>query len=384
MKVLQVHNTYQFSGGEDVVVANEARLLRSGGIEVEQLLFDNEDVGPAAVFYNRRAVAAFRSKVAEFNPDIVHVHNLFYKASPGILTACRKLGIPVVMTLHNYRLMCPNALYLRDGKVCTLCKQKRLALPAIRHKCFKDSYTKTAVLTAALFTHQLKNTWNSCVDRFLVLTPFARKNLLDSALSVDPSKIHVKANSTDNITNDIPADQREGYLYIGRLSAEKGVDVLIRAFNQLENQELKIIGTGEMEEELKKLAGPNIRFLGTREKPFVQDQLKRTKALVFPSIVYEGLPNTILEAYSASTPVIASDIDNINSIVTDGHNGMLFKLGDSDSLAQYILDFEAEPRPMIYANARSTFEQYYSHDRNFEALLSVYQETINAHETKDN
>jgi glycosyltransferase involved in cell wall biosynthesis len=139
-----------------------------------------------------------------------------------------------------------------------------------------------------------------------------------------------------------------------------------------------------MEEELKKLAGPNIRFLGTREKPFVQEQLKRTKALVFPSIVYEGLPNTILEAYSASTPVIASDIDNINSIVTNSYNGMLFKLGDSDSLAQSILDFETEPRPVIYTNARSTFEQHYSHDRNFEALLSVYQETINAHETKDN
>ena len=384
MRVLQVHNAYQHRGGEDVVVDIEYELLSSRGVIVEQLLFTNDQINPRELIYNSDAAAVLKEKITSFQPDVIHAHNLFYKASPSILYEARRHGVPVVMTLHNFRLICPNAMFLRDNAVCTKCLKRKFAAPAITHKCFKDSRIKSGALATSLFVHNTQGTWRKQVDRFTVLTPFIRDLILSSSLRLSEEKVEVKPNSTEDLGPVNSADNRIGdYLYIGRLSAEKGLDTLVEAFNLLPELRLSILGEGPLMEELRAKAGPNIEFAGTKDRTFVQAALKDSKALLFTSVIFEGLPNTIIEAFSAGTPVIASDVDNINQIVTDGNNGRLFEASNPERLAQVIRDFDEERPAALYQGARQTYERKYTHGHNFEALMQVYRSVINSDEEED-
>lgn len=377
MRVLQLHNRYQHRGGEDVVVDSEFDLLKEQGIHCEQLIFDNDQVAPLAVFNNSSSQKALKEKIHSFKPDVIHAHNLFYKASPGILDQARKEGVPVVMTLHNFRLICPNAMFMRQDTVCTKCLKKKLALPAIRYGCFKDSRVQSAVLASALSYHNLRGSWTKNVDRFLVLTPFIRDLILSSSLGLDPGKVEVKPNSTDDILELIPSADRKGpYVFVGRLSAEKGVEVLIDAFNQMPELKLSIIGEGPLKEKLEQQAGPNIDFKGARSRQYVKNALSKTPALLFSSVIFEGLPNTIIEAFAAGTPVIASDVDNINQIVTPGANGCLFKTKNVEDLINSVRGFEANREQSLYQGARSTYLKKYTHQQNYNALISVYRSVI--------
>jgi len=385
LRILQIHNTYHFDGGEDTVVENEYTLLTSHGVEVERLFFDNTSVNPLQLIYNASSAKTLQKKLALFKPDLIHVHNLFYKATPSILYEAKRHGIPVVMTLHNYRLVCPNAMFLRDHKVCVKCKNKTFPFPAIQHKCFKDSYLKSATLSASLFAHNVFGTWGNTVDKFIVLTPFAKKMITSSALRVDPAKIAVKPNSTKGTSHAlIPPELRNGYVFVGRLSEEKGIETLIDAFNELPHLKLFILGTGELETKLKARANDTIEFMGQQPTSVVSEKVRNAKALLFTSIIYEGLPNTIIEAFSAGTPVIASNIDNINSIVEDGVNGQLFQVSNAEDLRKTIQYFDQNNALKYYENARSTFEANYTHEKNYTSLMQIYKEVITTHEAENN
>lgn len=375
LNVLQVHNKYKFEGGEDTVVANELKLLRDAGINVSTLYFTNEDVGAAAIIYNKTSAKRLTQAIKTFKPHIIHLHNLFYKASPSILIIAKKHNIPVVMTLHNYRLICPNAMFLREGKTCLLCKNKTFAHPAIVHKCFKNSYMKTALMASSLYTHNILGTWRDKVDRFIVLTPFAKKMFANSALELDDSNLVVKPNSTDDISVT-KTNIRSGYVFVGRLSEEKGVHTLVEAFNKMPEVSLDIMGTGELESDLKSIAHSNITFLGNVSHKKLKSKISSYKALIFSSIVFEGLPNSIIESFAAGTPVIASDIDNINDIVTHNYNGLLFKVGNPESLKETIRSFNANTREEYYDNAKMTFIKNYTHKVNLDALLLIYQDLL--------
>ncbi|MFC7356136.1 glycosyltransferase family 4 protein [Jejudonia soesokkakensis] len=375
MRVLQVHNKYQFEGGEDTVVQNEYNLLKSQGMTVEQLFFENKAINPLQLIHNNESAAMLRKKVTDFKPDVIHVHNVFYTATPSVLYEAKNLGIPVVMTLHNYRLICPNALFLREGNICTKCLGKSFSYPAIQHRCFKDSAVKSAALTGSLYTHHVKNSWDKNVAKFIVLTPFAKKLFIDSTVKISSEKIVVKPNSTDSNEGDvISSEKRKGYLFVGRLSEEKGVTTLIEGFNKLPDISLEVIGEGPLAEALQKNANSNIRFLGKQPFSVVKEKLRHGKALVFSSLIYEGLPNTIIEAFAAGTPVIASNVDNINTIVSDHQNGRLFTTGASEALAQTVSDFDRNNSNELYANALQTFQMNYTHDQNFKALIQLYNE----------
>ncbi|WP_034260104.1 glycosyltransferase family 4 protein [Altibacter lentus] len=385
MRILQIHNTYHFDGGEDTVVENEYAILKSHGVEVERLFFDNTSVNPLQLIYNTSSAKILQKKLEVFKPDLIHVHNLFYKATPSILYVAKRQGIPVVMTLHNYRLICPNAMFLRDHKVCIKCKNKTFPFPAIQHKCFKDSYLKSATLSASLFAHNVFGTWAATVDKFIVLTPFAKKMITSSALRVEPDKIAVKPNSTDGTSHAIiPPEERDGYVFVGRLSEEKGVEVLIDAFNELPHLKLFILGTGELELKLKARANTTIQFMGQQPASVVREKVRHAKALVFSSIIFEGLPNTIIEAFSAGTPVIASNIDNINSIVDDGLDGQLFQVSNSEDLRKTIQYFEQNNALKYYENARRKFEAKYTHEKNYTSLMHIYKEVLATHEAENN
>lgn len=377
MRVLQVHNKYQFEGGEDTVVQNEYNLLKSHGVFVEQLFFENKALNPIQLIHNKKSAAILHEKVTEFKPDVIHVHNLFYTATPSVLYEAKNLGVPVVMTLHNYRLICPNALFLREGKICTKCLGKPFSYPAIQHRCFKNSAVKSAALTGSLYTHHVKNSWDKNVSKFIVLTPFAKKLFIESTVKIPSEKIVVKPNSTDaNGESMIPSEKRKGYLFVGRLSEEKGVTTLIEAFNELPEITLEIIGDGPLAEVLQKSSNSNIKFLGKQPFSVVKEKLRHVKALVFSSLIYEGLPNTIIEAFAAGTPVLASDVDNINTIVSDYQNGRLFPAAKSEVLAQTVLEFDSKKNKELYGKALKTFEMNYTHDQNFKALMTIYNRVI--------
>src|SRR5690554_2170431 len=218
MKILQIHNKYRHYGGEDVVVDNEYKLLIDKGFEVNQLFFSNDKISALKLFNNKEAFQITLNKIDQLNPDIIHVHNIFYTASPSVLKAAKKRNIPVVMTLHNYRLLCPGALFLRDSKVCTKCKNISLPYHGIKHKCFQDSYIKSALLASFIGYNNMTKTWTNNIDKFIVLTPFIKKLITDSSLNINDENIIVKPNSTDDLfdVNGIIRENR--YLFIKGVS----------------------------------------------------------------------------------------------------------------------------------------------------------------------
>ncbi len=376
MRILQIHNRYLHYGGEDKVVDIESELLIERGVEVRQLIFDNSSFQPLHLFYNKKAYARVYDELAAFKPDVVHVHNIFYTASPSVLNAAQDAGVPVIMTLHNFRLLCTAALFLRDGTTCTKCKDILIPVYGIKHKCFQGSLLKSTALSAFIGWQKIVGTWQRKVDRFIVLTPFIKELLSDSSLKLPPEKIVVKPNSTDDMAQRFQSStMRDGYVYIGRLSEEKGADIMIEACNRL-GLKLSVIGDGPLEARLREIAGVSIQFYGRQNKVFIQNILLQSKAMLFPSICYEGLPNTILEAFSAGTPVIASDMDNINSIVTPGINGVLFEPGDPSAMIEALKEFETRDTIELQYGARKTFETMYTHEENFKKLYSVYQSVL--------
>ncbi|PTL99316.1 MAG: hypothetical protein DA407_16865 [Bacteroidetes bacterium] len=374
MKILQLHNKYRHYGGEDAVVDNEYKLLLNNGFEVEQLFFNNENISPPNLFFNKESYHITLKKIEEFKPDVIHVHNIFYNASPSVLKAAKKTNTPVIMTLHNYRLLCPGALFLRDSKICTKCKDTTIPYHGIIHKCFQDSYTKSTLLASFIGLNKIKKTWTNKIDRFIVLTPFIKDLLLNSSLNIIEEKIIVKPNSTDDLIVDKSKKINNKFLFVGRLSKEKGVDTLVKAFNEIPEMELDIIGSGVLETSLKKIAEKNIKFHGSQNREYIKEKLNTAKALVFPSIWYEGLPNTLIEAFSTGTPVLSSNLDNINQIVISGYNGETFTPNNAKSLANKVLEFSKKNTVQYGINSRQLYEDTYTHQKNLENLTKIYSQ----------
>jgi glycosyltransferase involved in cell wall biosynthesis len=386
MRVLFIHNTYLLRGGEDVVFEAEFNLLIQHGHEVEKLLFANNQITSVVdklkisyqSIYNTQSARELKKVISVFKPDIIHVHNFFYLASPSIFYVAHQQGIPIVLTLHNYRLVCSGFYLLRDAQVCELCIHKKFPLDGIKHACFKNSRLQTANLTLLTSLHKFLGTWKRKINAYIVLTEFAKNKLVHSSLKLDPEKVVIKSNSVQDYGNS--ALVREDYfLFVGRLSPEKGISTLLSSYKYL-NYKLTIVGEGELKDEVEEAMkyNSNITYLGFQPKSKIIELLKSCKALIFPSLWYEGLPNTILEAFSTGTPVIASDIDNVNEIVTNNYNGVHFRKGDASDLAHRIALFLKDTTPTIpfYENARKTFLEKYTSEKNYQQLINIYESIL--------
>ncbi|PKQ69351.1 glycosyltransferase family 4 protein [Raineya orbicola] len=384
MKVLQIHNRYTKKGGEDGVVEAEKNLLLSYKHSVEQLFFENSQIQgfeKIKIFYksiyNTQAQSILREKIRTFQPDIIHLHNLFYVASPAVLFEAQRQKIPLVQTIHNFRLICAGSLLMREGKVCEICTNKTFPIAGIKHKCFQNSAIKSAQLTMVTGLHKLLGTWKNKVDAYITLTDFVKKKLIYSSLHLPDEKIFIKPNFVQD-KGFASIEQRQGFfLFVGRLSQEKGIQTLLDA-TKLHNFKLEIIGGGELENLVREyaLSNPNIVYHGFQGQDFIFAKMKECKALLFPSVWYENMPLTILEAFSTGTPVIISDIDNLNEIVTNHYNGLHFRTGESQDLALKVQFFEQNPRPELYTNARKTYETLYSPEKNYEKLMQIYEIAI--------
>jgi glycosyltransferase involved in cell wall biosynthesis len=385
MRILFIHNRYRHEGGEDVALDLEVRLLEQKGHAVGKLIFDNEGKdglgqklrrGVQALYSQRSARMTARA-IREFRPDVLHVHNLFFTASPSVIRVAAKLGVPVVLTLHNYRLICANALLLRENVVCTLCVQKTFPLAGIRYKCYRGSAAETGLVTAVTGLHKLIRTWQTKVDAYITLTGFARTRFAASSMAAAGDKLRLLPNFIFDPGPGKPPGERNGYyLFVGRISPEKGVRTMLDAFSG-SGYPLLIIGDGPEKAALETAyhSYPNIRFAGKKPGNEVLAAMKECRALIFPSIWYEGLPFTIIEAFATGTPVIASEIGAMRELIRDGYNGFHFSPGNAGSLRGVITGFEEarEKFEALYEQARQTWHENYHPDIHYAGLIRIYE-----------
>lgn len=376
MRVLVVHNAYQQRGGEDSVVESEVALLRQYGHEVFTYERHNDEVGQASrvqlaaqAFWSSRTVREIEALIAEVKPDVMHVHNTMPLISPSVYWAAQKMGVPVVQTLHNFRLFCPQAMFVRDGRVCEDCLGK-VPWRGVLHKCYRDSAVQSAVMAGMLTAHRVMGTFVSKVDRFIALNEFCRSKMIEGGLPSE--RVSIKPNFVD--WQPQPQwDQRTGGLYVGRLTSEKGVDVLLRALRRLPARTVSVIGGGPMEAEVASALGD--AYLGFLPLSDIWGHLSRARYIVIPSIWYEGFPRTIVEAFASGVPVIASRIGSLAEVVTDGETGLLFNPGDEDELVAKLAWAQAHPQEMLRMGqaARAEYERRYTPERNCAKLIEIYQ-----------
>ena len=387
MKILFIHNRYQYRGGEDTTLEMESALLLSKGHEVKILEFNNDQLssifskitGGLRAVYNSQSASIVEKEISNYNPDIIHVHNLFFTASPSVLYKARQMKIPVVMTVQNYRLMCANALLLRDQQICELCINKVLPLAGVKYKCYRSSYIESALVTGITGIHKLLSSWEKKVNTYIVPSEFLKNKLNNTFLKLPKSKVVVKP----NFVKDIPAEKtnrEDFFLFIGRLSTEKGITTLLKCFTTTPSLKLVIAGDGPDKDTVLSYTrtASNITYLGQQPKEKVLELMRKCKALLFPSIWYEGLPLTIIEAFATGTPVIASNLGAMTEMIQNEYNGFYFSPGNVDELRNKILYLadNVERYEHLYSNARATYLKKYHPDVHYTSIMRIYQMAI--------
>ena len=381
-RVLQVHTRYREAGGEDRVVESEKRLLEEAGVEVSQVIFDNADLREsrsmgsdlqlaASAIWSRAAERRITAAIAADRPQVMHVHNTFPAASPSVYVAAAAHGVPVIQTLHNYRFVCPVATLFRDGHVCTDCVGRWIPLPAVVHACVRGSRAQSAVAAATLTLHRTRGTFTRDITRYLALTSFQRKLMIDGGLPA--RRIRVLPNFIEPDPG-IGGDSREGVLFAGRLTREKGMAVLVDAAMAVPGV-VRVIGNGTLASVVQEAnAAGHLAYLGPLGHASVLDELRRTIALVVPSVWFEGLPLVVLEAFASSTPVIASRIGSLAELIEDGVTGMLAEADNAKHLADRIrwANDHRDEMHRMGANARLRYETRYRGASHLAGLMEAY------------
>ncbi len=374
-KILVINNAYQQRGGEDSVVESEIALLRANGHEVATYFRSNDDIAtmPALsvainTLWSRSAAVDLTQLIISFQPDVIHVHNTLPLISPAIYWTAARAGVPVVQTLHNFRLMCLSALYLREGKICEDCVG-HLPWRGVVHQCYRGSVAASAVLAGMVTLHRSLGTYRKKVSRYIALNNFCKNKFIEGGLPVE--LIAVKPNFVDApLPLNLP---RKGILFVGRLSGEKGVESLAKAAALLADAQLRIAGEGPQAELLDGV--PGVARLGRLSSEAVWQEMNSAVALVIPSIWYENFPRTIVEAFASGTPVIASRIGALADIVADGETGLLFEPGNAQDMADKLFWALNHPEQMaeMGCKARLKYETEFTAEQNYVQLMAIYK-----------
>ena len=389
LKIVVVHNTYQQPGGEDVVFEQERRMLENAGHQVVPYCRSNWDVdsyhGVRLVNLAARTIWASDSRreflqlLQQEKPDLVHVHNTFVMISPSIYSACSEARIPVVQTLHNYRLLCPTATFFRDGKVCEECLAGSL-WQGVKHACYRDSYSASAVVALMLASHRLRDTWKREISCFIALSEFARNKFVEGGLPGE--KIFVKPNF---VSPDPGARTGDGdyALFVGRLSPKKRVDTLLEAWKRLSQPiPLLILGGGPDKERLTAQASAEglayVELKGHMPREQTLAAINQARFLIFASEWYENFPVTLVESFACSTPVICSRMGVMPEIVADGRTGVHFTPADPEDLARKVEWAWTHPKEMraMGQEARREYEVKYTAEKNYPVLLEIYKRAL--------
>jgi glycosyltransferase involved in cell wall biosynthesis len=380
-RVLIVHNRYQQAGGEDAVAANELALLTRNGWETRAWSVSNDVINgtwsrittAVRIPYSRHSRDELARIIGEFTPAVVHVHNFFPLLSPSIYDACRAAGVAVVQTLHNYRTICAGGQLFRDGHICEDCIGASPYQAAL-HGCYRGSRIGSLAVARMVDTHRCRGTWSHKVDRFIALSAFAKSKFVAGGLPKD--RIVIKPNFALDLSLT-GSTVRAGALYVGRLSAEKGIDTLLRAWNGLQVP-LRVVGDGPLRESVENATSPSLVAFGWKTPAEVALEMSQSAFLVMPSVWPESFPMAIVEAFCQGLPVIASRVGSLAEIIEDGATGLLFSLKDPDDLATKVrwAHYHPEAMRMMGTNARKVYEEKYSPAVNFRQLTKIYAAAI--------
>lgn len=386
MRILYVHNRYQQAGGEDQVFADETSLLESKGHEVLTYTAHNDAIVGMSrarlagrTIWSPGAYGDLRRLLRRERPHVVHFHNTFPLISPAAYYAARAEGVAVVQTLHNYRLLCVNAQFFRDGRVCEDCLGKALPWPGVLHACYRGDRAASATVAAMLAGHRALGSWNRMVDVYVALSEFTRAKFVEGGLPAE--KIVVKPNF---VHPDPGAGEghRDYALFVGRLTAEKGISVLLEAWAKLGvGIPLKIVGDGPARGLVIDGAArmPDVEWLGAQPLERVYALTREAAFLVVPSIWYEGgLPKTIVEAFAVGTPVIAARIGGMTESVRHRVSGLLFRPGDGADLADTAEWAWTHPESLVEMGrgARRAYEAEFSAEVSYARLVAIFQRAI--------
>ena len=378
-RVLVVHNRHQSPGEEDAVVAAEVALLRSRGHAVATYPRDNAGRarlaapdGAAQSPWSRRTMREVADAVATFRPDVIHAHDTFALVSASLYRAAGRAGVPVVQTLHNFRLLCVQAMLLRAGGLCADCVG-RAPWRGVVHRCYRGSVLRSAAAAATLAAHRALGTHRDKIARYIALNEFCRAIFVAGGLPAE--RIAVKPYFVD-----LPCPgtaPRAGGLYVGRLAPEKGIATLAAALSELPGRRtIDAVGAGPERARLEGAAG--IRLLGLREPDEICARMRRAAYLVMPSLWSEGHPRTLVEAYACGLPVIASRIGALAELVEPGITGLTFEPGSARDLARQIAWAEANPERMraMGERARARYERELTPEVNYRQLAAIYDSVI--------
>jgi glycosyltransferase involved in cell wall biosynthesis len=394
MKILVAHNSYQYRGGEDAAVDTETRQLEAHGDTVIPYRRHNDElreISPlSALTHAAETIWASRSAqdiaqlVSASKPDIAHFHNTFPLISPSAYYACSEAGVPVVQTLHNYRLICPAATLMRKGKVCESCLGRGLPWPGIVRRCYRDSTAQTASLAAMLAAHTAMGTWHNKIDIYVALSEFAKLKFVQGGFP--GNRIVVKPNFVH--PDPGPKNSAGEYaLFVGRLSEEKGPRVLLNAWRELAAKlPLFILGDGPlrdpMEAQIKKFKLSNITIVGEVPPDRVFQWMHNARFLISASLCYECFPVSVVEAFACGLPVIASELGSLAEIVAPGRTGLHFTAGDATELARAV-DWawsHSDHVQRMGQQARLEFERKYTAERNYRSLMHIYDQLLDQRE----
>ncbi len=382
MKVLLCHNYYQHRGGEDEIFEEEGKLLEAHGHQVVRYTRHNDEIRKMRslavarqTLWSPRTYRELRGLIKRERPDVVHCTNTFPLISPSAYYAARAEGVPVVQWLQNYRLFCANATMLRNGRVCEHCLGRRIPWPAVAHACYRGSRSASAVVAAMQLVHRLIGTWRRAVDLYLTPTEFVRGKMIEAGLPAD--KLYVKPNFV--LSDPGVGSGSGGYaVFVGRLSAEKGIATLLEAWSGLHAPlPLKVVGDGPLAAQVQQAAAKDARIVWVGRQPLAEVLriVGEAACLIMPSVWYETFGRTMIEAYCRGTPVIASGLGAMVEIVDDGRTGRLFRPGDASDLAQKVALTlaDAESLAAMRRAARTEFEQKYTSAISYQRLLDVYR-----------
>ncbi len=379
MKILVVHNRYHYRGGEDTVVDAEVALLRRHGHQVLLYTRDNRELASMTqcaatmgVLWSRQTEADIRRIHTAFGPDLIHAHNTFPIISPSLYGVAHQLKVPVVQTLHNFRLLCPQAMLLRNGSSCEACIG-HLPWRAVIHRCYRNSLSQSSITAAMILMHRLRGTWRTEVARYIVLNQLCRDKFVAGGLPFD--RLRIKPNFVE--VDQLPDwHHRSGGLFIGRLSAEKGLHTLAEAVRQLRSVQIDVYGKGPLQKLVE--SAPGLRYQGFYESATLQARLRHAAYLVMPSTGVESFGLVAIEAFACGTPVIASRHGGLKEIVVHGNTGLLVPPGDARALAEAIKYAETHPEAMLAMGrtAREVYLERYTPETNYVQMIRIYHEAL--------
>lgn len=383
MKVLFVHNRYLQHGGEDTVVDAEIALLQEMGVEVDTFIIQNsrnkirQVLDVVFSFFNVVSFWRMYRIIRTSNPDVVHVHNWHYRISPSVFWAARLASKPVYFTVHNYRLLCPSGTLVVRGNLFLESIERKFAWPAVFQKVYHESYLVTFFVAFCIYFNSLIRTWD-IPTKIVFVNDFMADYMVNSKLRLERSKVYVKPHFVTSVDkqNDILAERR-GFVFLGRLSEEKGIDILLEVFSKIAYP-ITIIGDGPLKSLVVKYASQskNIRYLGFMQREGIIRELGAAEAMIFPSLCFEGMPVSILESFSCGTPILASYIGSLRSMIQEGKTGMFFSPDDASSMEKTIkewIGFDETTKVEMRKETLQIFAREYTRERNFDHFRKLYQ-----------